>query len=192
MREFICACSRYRNQRQNFETFGNNCGTPKVMDGSPLIRKTACGHHQEIQGQGCFTKRGLLRGILPVMWMGFRYLQGKCDVRFLVKVNQSLNINGIAATKTRSENLWNPNQKWNYDEIALYKEIRVCVRRSTIEHYQMPSEGPSKMFYYYLQVRLQAPCIFKFEAMLSWKVITSQLSQRLCMSEYMLNINWCN
>ena len=31
MREIVCARSRYRNQRQKFETFENNCDTLKVI-----------------------------------------------------------------------------------------------------------------------------------------------------------------
>ena len=37
------------------------------MDGSPLTRKVSIGRQTAIQGQGGFTKRGLRRGISPVV-----------------------------------------------------------------------------------------------------------------------------
>ena len=69
--EIFCACSQYRNQRRKFETFGNNHGTHKVMDGLPLTRKVAYRRQTVIKRQGRFTKCGLPRTIPPAMWMGY-------------------------------------------------------------------------------------------------------------------------
>ena len=73
----ICTCSRFRNLLW---------GTRKDLNIGPLTHKCANGSQAVIQGQEHFTKHGLPRLILPVVWKGYNEWQPMWILKMCIKL----------------------------------------------------------------------------------------------------------